>query len=154
MDPTAARATKVVRIPSLLSAAEIAEIHRVAALVASEAASEHRGPNRAWRVQYLQSDNALERHLPALAAKLRDAAARVDRDAGWNLLAPSGGWNLRCAEYHRMGEGGGLSDPRHYDLGSLLTLDVLLEPPVAGGVFCTTEPDEFCWYHGIEVCVQ
>ena len=40
-----------------------------------------------------------------------------------------------------MGEGGGLSDPRHYDLGSLLTLDVLLEPPVAGGVFCTTEPD-------------
>ena len=141
MEPTAARATKVVRIPSLLSAAEIAEIHRVAALVASEAASEHRGPNRAWRVQYLQSDNALERHLPARAAKWRAAAARVDRDAGWNLLAPSGGWNLRCAEYHRMGEGGGLSDPRHYDLGSLLTLDVLLEPPVAGGVFCTTEPD-------------
>ncbi|CAL1155365.1 unnamed protein product [Cladocopium goreaui] len=39
-----------------------------------------------------------------------------------------------------MHKGGGLRDPNHYDVGSLITVDVMLEEAEAGGRFQTLEP--------------
>eukprot|EP00435_Cladocopium_sp_Y103_P009231 s1476_g2.t1 len=39
-----------------------------------------------------------------------------------------------------MHPGGGLRDPNHYDVGSLITVDVMLEEAEAGGRFQTLEP--------------
>eukprot|EP00435_Cladocopium_sp_Y103_P010807 s1476_g2.t2 len=47
---------------------------------------------------------------------------------------------VRVAEFHEMHPGGGLRDPNHYDVGSLITVDVMLEEAEAGGRFQTLEP--------------
>ncbi|KAJ1616268.1 hypothetical protein T492DRAFT_1107787 [Pavlovales sp. CCMP2436] len=144
-----ARKTAVAHLPGLLSLDEIAELHRVAAQVQSEAASEYRGgadAGRAWRVIYLQTDGEFGRLLPALHAKLRRAAVEADSKESWGLLPPlrHDEWAVRCVEYHRMGRSGGLPDRGHYDCGSLVTIDVMLTRPGVdheGGLFCTREAD-------------
>jgi hypothetical protein len=100
----------------------------------------------AWRVLYLQAEGAFERLLPELHAKLRRAVADVDAAQGWGLLArlPPDEWAVRCAEYHQMGPSRGLSDPGHYDTGSLITVDVMLSRPGVdheGGELCTRKAD-------------
>ena len=50
---------------------------------------------------------------------------------------------MRCVEYHTVQPGGGLPDPKHHDIGSLLTVDILLSPRAefGGGTFSTLEAD-------------
>ena len=51
---------------------------------------------------------------------------------------------VRCVEYHTVQPGGGLPDPKHHDIGSLLTVDILLSSPsddFGGGTFSTLEAD-------------
>lgn len=50
--------------------------------------------------------------------------------------------NVRCIEFHQYTAGGGLTDPGHIDVGSILTLSVQLSHPEApdhGGRFTTTD---------------
>ncbi|CAJ1417269.1 unnamed protein product [Effrenium voratum] len=56
---------------------------------------------------------------------------------GWGLLR--GGAGLRVAEFHEMWPGGRLADRHHFDVGSLITLDVMLREPTEGGTFQTLE---------------
>lgn len=144
-----ARTTSVVKLPNFLSNDEIDELHRVAAELQCDEASEYRGgrdAGTAWRVLYLQAGNGFERLLPQLHAKVRAAAADADAAGGWGLLSPldPDDWSLRCAEYHSMRRSGGLPDPGHYDNGSLVTVDIMLSRPGidhVGGAFTTREPD-------------
>ena len=51
-------------------------------------------------------------------------------------------WYVRCIELHLYTTGGGLTDPGHYDQGSVLTLSVQLSPQAPGengGRFLTTD---------------
>jgi predicted 2-oxoglutarate/Fe(II)-dependent dioxygenase YbiX len=50
---------------------------------------------------------------------------------------------VRCIEYHHVRPGGSLPDPKHHDVGSLVTIDVLLCEPTdfTGGEFTTLEHD-------------
>ncbi|KAG8470340.1 hypothetical protein KFE25_008761 [Diacronema lutheri] len=135
---------------ALLSPAEIAELHRVATELSCPAATEYRGGrgdgSTAWRVLYVHAGGAFQARLPATHAKLRAAAVEADHAGGWGILsglAPSQ-WAVRCAEYHTMARSPGLSDPSHFDEGSLVTVDVMLSRPGVdhdGGAFCTRESD-------------
>jgi hypothetical protein len=60
----------------------------------------------------------------------------------WGLLK-AGDEEVRVAEYHEYTVGGAVSDPRHCDSGSLLTMSVLLSDPAdyTGGTFTTLELD-------------
>lgn len=63
---------------------------------------------------------------------------------GWGLLSrcmPPG--RLRCVELHTVGPGGALPQQKHFDHGSLVTVDILLSPTTAftGGVLHTLEPN-------------
>ena len=57
----------------------------------------------------------------------------ADAASGWNLLEAS--CNIRCIEFHECtasGGGGvetGAPGPKHYDAGSLVTLDLMLSQP-------------------------
>jgi hypothetical protein len=54
-----------------------------------------------------------------------------------------GSVGVRCVEYHEVHPGGSLPDRKHYDKGSLATIDILLSEPsdFAGGIFSTLEAD-------------
>jgi hypothetical protein len=57
--------------------------------------------------------------------------------------------------YHQYRDGGKLSDPLHYDAGSLITLDIMLSEPgkdFNGGELCTRELDERCVIVSIGLC--
>ena len=50
--------------------------------------------------------------------------------------------SIRCCEYHYHPVGGGLPDVRHYDMDSLITIDIMLDQPnvhFQGGHFQTLE---------------
>lgn len=148
MESAAARATRVASLAGVLTAADIEALHTTAAGVWNPKAVEQRAPAAsatpgAWTVLYIHTDGWLERLLPELHAKLVAAARRADRE-NWGLFEGIDEVSVRCAEYHRMATGGSLADPTHYDLGSLVTLDVMLTRPgddFEGGAFCTREAD-------------
>jgi len=152
MDCVAARGTQVVKLPGLVSVDEIKEVHEIAGrtgIVDCQPAYEFRGVDEKspclWKVLYLQTNSWFQSLLPSLNAKLKKAVFEADRQ-NWGLLTDytEDQIGVRCVEYHRMETGGSLRDPKHYDLGSLLTLDVMLTRPTEdfeGGQFSTLEDD-------------
>ena len=148
MDVQSARTTQVAHLRGVLTSSDIERLHETAASVRTPKAVEARAPLAsstpgAWTVLYMHTEGWLERLLPDLHAKLVAAAHEADK-AHWQLFDGNGQVSVRCAEYHRMAKGGSLADPTHYDLGSLVTLDVMLTVPgkeFEGGTFCTREAD-------------
>jgi len=138
-----ARASRVVHHPSLLDEDEIASVHALAASI---------GPHQidkagkiSWKTCYLNSGGRFGTDLPALKAKLIQAARDVDASNGWNVLrgVESSKLGVRVAEHHTVGVGGCLPWIHHRDWGSLVTIDVMLSAPgeFEGGTFQTSEVD-------------
>jgi hypothetical protein len=151
MDVATAQRTKVVRLPGFLGPAEIAEVHAAAAEAAGGAGVEVRSdpspdPRHVpeWVVSHLHSGGWFAQRLPWLLARAHEAARRADEEQGWGLLVPGVAVNLRVAEYHSMALKGRLGDPHHYDLDSLITVDIMLAAPredFEGGQLQTLELD-------------
>lgn len=154
-DEETAQRTQAIRVPGLLSRADIEDIHRAAAELAQQRpdASIDRSawgqPKGTWIVTFLNTAGAFEAALPELYARVRDAALAVDREH-WHLTAGVADINYRVAEYHTMHSSldgqptrGGLHTVRHCDQGSLITIDVLLTElsEIEGGVLQTLEAD-------------
>jgi hypothetical protein len=146
MEVANAQRTQVVRLEKFLSSEDIAMIHTVAK---SELATIRKGTKGAldvhtdsWKVLYLQSNNVFQRKLPALRQRILDAVREVDRN-NWRLFDNVDHVNIRVVEYHQMDEFGELADPKHYDLNSLLTMDIMLseEGAFEGGELQTKEAD-------------
>lgn len=128
--------TRVVRIPALLSDAEISSIEELhedlsgqlgtAGRTAGNQAAAYRQGK--WETAYLSTDGLFARHRPALRSKLLAAVMEVDRSEGWGLLDRVKPERLapRCVELHSVQPGGSLPYPHHYDAGSLITIDVML----------------------------
>ena len=78
-----------------------------------------------------------ERKLPAIRGKILELGRRVDRE-NWGQIAASGleagDLAIRFVEYHRMVEGAGLANPKHYV--SLSRLVVLPQGPLAVAGCC------------------
>jgi len=52
------------------------------------------------------------------------------------------GLQVRCMELHVYAPGGGLADPKHFDGGSVVTVDIMLEDTFTKGGFRTPEGDD------------
>lgn len=87
-------------------------------------------------------------------------ACAVDEQSGWNLITAGGdfrsGVNIRCAEFHEMKPGGSIPELRHFDVGSLLTIDILLchtskDKKDRGGIFQTVEKNDLLQDHKFDV---
>ena len=145
-----ARRSAVKRIPRFLTDAEIDELTATAALVEAEVGAVAR-PTRGggWSTVYLNAE--LGRRLPWLRERVFAAASAADQELWGGVLAGKT-INLRCAEYHTVTPPGNLAFERHYDHGSLITIDTMLSDSssFAGGAFATSEPGDYLLQHPFE----
>jgi len=135
-----AQQTEVVRLQKFLSVEDIELIHKVAEDARTGSYTErHTG---SWNVLYLQHNNVFKNKLPDLRQRILEAVRRVD-NKNWSLFDNVEHVNIRVVEYHHMDEFGELADPKHYDLNSLLTMDIMLseEGAFEGGDLQTEEAD-------------
>ncbi|KAH8053463.1 hypothetical protein JL720_14670 [Aureococcus anophagefferens] len=135
MLPTEAQRTAVARIPGFLSARECDDVRDVVrglkcATIERSAGGQHvfMGP---WTTTYLHTDDQFRQRLGGLRSRLLAAAVAVDGRERWGQLDETADVNFRTAEYHQYQPGGGLRDARHYDAGSLITMDLMLAAPGA-----------------------
>ena len=142
MDVTSAQQTQVVRLEKFLSLEDIELIHRVAKIELTSMTKGLDVHTDSWRVLYLHNNNLFQQKLPALRQRILDTIREVDRN-NWRLFDNVEHVNIRVVEYHQMDEFGELSDPKHYDLNSLLTMDIMLsdEGSFEGGDLQTYEAD-------------
>jgi len=157
VDVPAARTTRVMRAPALLTAADIALIADVhTAVLAAEDAGTNNPQNREHDRKVCtflnrDPDNPIRRMAPRVLAKLLRFADRAWGEAAWSgeasrpgpLRGISGGvrsLSIRVVEHWEYSVGGALVDPWHYDGGSVLTVVGLLCDGFEGGVFRTHEP--------------
>jgi hypothetical protein len=134
--PECAQRTEVVRLPAFFSKEETEKI-----LALGETVPVHRFlREEKWETRYLHADGRFATALPTLLDKLLAAAHMVDTQQGWGLLTGRA-IGVRLAEMHRVqpSMSSTLLARKHYDRGSLLTLDVMLKPASAGGIFSTLE---------------
>ncbi len=145
-----ARRTAVKRIPRFLTDQEIDELTATASLVEAEIGATER-PTRGggWSTVYLNAE--LGRRLPWLRERVFGAASAAD-DELWGGVLAGKAVNLRCAEYHTVTPPGNLAFERHYDHGSLITIDIMLSDATAfeGGAFETSEPGDYMLQHPFE----
>ena len=138
-----ARASRVQHVEGLLTDDEILSVHALADTVGPHQVNKAGKLN--WKTSYLNSMHHFSTHLPALKAKLIQAARDVDARSGWNVLSgvESSKLGVRVAEHHTVGVGGCLPWIHHRDIGSLVTIDVMLSAPedFEGGRFQTSEVD-------------
>lgn len=141
----ASRATSVRRYANFLSDDEIEAIHAAADSVrglTGEVSRSNGLEEGSWRTVFF--NHRLATLLPDLHARLVAAARDADESSGWGVLdAQRVQLAMRCAEYHVVTTAGGLPNEKHYDAGSLITMDLMLSEADAfeGGVFQTLEPD-------------
>ena len=145
-----ARRTAVKRIPRFLSDQEFDELKATAAAVEAEVGAVAR-PTRGggWSTVYLNAE--LGRRLPWLRDRVFAAASEADHEL-WGGILKGKAVNLRCAEYHTVTPPGNLAFERHYDHGSLITIDIMLSDATAfdGGAFATSEPGDYLLQHPFE----
>ena len=160
----AVQRTHAVRRPKFLSEIEIAELLRAveemkptAGRFARDAEGLVQLGSAPWETHYLHTGGAFSRLCAGLRQKLLDEALAVDGEQGWDLLsnreASCGRIQFRTVEYHQVEAAGALPDRRHFDGGSLVTIDVMLERPGVdfdGGEFVTEEEDGSLTVHTFE----
>ena len=142
MDVDKAQQTEVIRIKKFLSLEEIEMIQSVAKdelVQGNESLKKH---SLNWKVVYLQANNIFHKKLATIRQKILETVQQVDNN-NWRLFDNVEHVNIRVVEYHKNEVNHELSDPKHYDLNSLLTMDIMLseDGDFEGGDLQTLESD-------------
>ena len=153
MAPGAAQETRVIRLPRYVNEEEIEEIkaHVAEMRRQHEVGMLERGEdgrpklNGAWQTAYLHTENAFERRMGPLYDRMKTTMREVDAQ-NWRVTSafPSSEVNFRTIECHEYHAGGRLTDARHFDAGSIITMDIMLAEPGVDfddGEFVTKEVD-------------
>ena len=144
----AASLARVVRVPNFLSQDEIALVRRLERAHHERLA--HPPPaRRGWHTTYLSAGGLFRAAAPVLHRRLGELRYKVDLSpfvpAGGPEQPPSSepsaseqlqllrGLEARCIELHEGRAGGSLNDPHHFDNGSVVTVDVMLDDGFTGG---------------------
>lgn len=89
---------------------------------------------------YLQTNNIFEAELGWLYLRIRKLAKDVNASQWWGFnIGDSCSFNVRVAEYHEMYKGESLRNNKHYDCGSLITVDIMLHEANEGAQLQTLE---------------
>lgn len=141
-----AQLTSVSKVKHLLSAIEISAIlsfveeARLPAYTSNAEEDVDINGSPIHTTTYLQTNNLFETKLPWLHRRLLKVVRRLNRINQWGFdIGVSSLISVRVAEYHEMRVGGSLRNVEHYDIGSLLTVDIMLQEATEGAVFQTLE---------------
>ncbi len=89
---------------------------------------------------YLQTHNIFEERLGWLHQRVLRILRPLSKANQWGFHVNSvSSFNVRVAEYHEMEVGGALRNSEHYDIGSLVTVDIMLQEATEGAIFQTLE---------------
>jgi len=131
----------VIRLPKYLTEEDISTIYGVQQRYRSAHGEPH--PKRAfWLTTYLSTasvdaPDGMFRHVaPELFEKICALRHSVDPRCG-SSPAELEDLRVRCIELHAYARGGGGLDPKHYDSGSVVTVDLMLDDDFEGGLFQT-----------------
>jgi hypothetical protein len=80
---------------------------------------------------YINTDNLFSSKLRWLKDRIFPLIWIANERSHWGFDTTSEKINIRVAEYHEMEVNGSLRDHHHYDVGSLITVDIMLS-----GVWC------------------
>lgn len=153
MPPVQAQLTKVVRLPCFLNEEDINFIQKESVrahaecLVARVSKNENgkcvEGPGSVWETTFLHTDRFFTTQMSIIRSRILAAALTVDA-SNWQLLKDfdASSVNFRSVEYHTYRPGGKLCFEKHFDGGSLITVDIMLSEPgvdFTGGEFTTLE---------------
>lgn len=139
MTPEEALGTEVVHLRAFLTHEEVEDmLEQIRLVQADELAGKTQrdsgfGAKRVvscWQTTYLHTDHIFQQRFGALHTKLRRAIFEADA-ANWKVLQgrKASALNFRTAEFHEYTASGQLSGEKHFDAGSLITMDVLLSDP-------------------------
>lgn len=162
VDVGSARAARVMHTRALLTADDIAAVEAVRLQVLNGQSELENNPQNAGHMlkvgTFLNNPPAycMVNEAPQVVGKMVRFAMQAWEAAGWSgtcdgcpgpLARIEGGvpsLSLRVIERWQYEVGGGLVDPRHYDVDSVLTIVALLSESsdFDGGVFRTFEPDD------------
>jgi hypothetical protein len=144
-----AQKTKVVRHQKFLSSAEVREVLAVvygsdlSAYTSNYNEDQDEKGNPVHTTTYLQTHGLFYKRLGWLQQRIRELVQTVSVEQGWPFDLQRGGiWNVRVAEYHEMRVGGSLPHVEHYDIGSLITVDIMLQTAEEGALFQTLEAQD------------
>ena len=133
---------KVVHVPKFFSPADIALVHRLRDLHHKRLGVPP--PARTgWDTTYLSAGGLFSAAAPELHRRLGDLRHEVDLSPFEWADGPQAARELlsslepRCIEMHEGRPGGSLNDPRHFDNGSVVTVDVMLDDGFTGGDLST-----------------
>lgn len=139
-------------------------------------------PDSPWHTSYMSTNGLFQRNHQELLDKLIDVAIEADVINGWNILTNNVNYfgydvdkdvntqvafnststkldevksnlRVRVVELHSVDKNGSLADTHHCDIGSLVTIDVMLTAPdvdYTGGQFGTLEKDGKLHMHTFE----
>lgn len=142
-----AQRTRAVRVEKVFSSEDIKKLLDEHARVRDNCGivlKKHGEEAQNWSTTFLHTDGIFAAAFPKLRKKILETAAAVDAAEGWGLLdAAPATPALRCVELHTVGPGGALPEQKHYDHGSLVTVDIMLSSTkdFEGGTLSTLEPD-------------
>jgi hypothetical protein len=156
----AARASQVMHAPALLNTSDLQDIEAVRNIIAAAETPLVNNPQNATHKKKICTflNNPphyyMRTHAPHVLEKMLRFGRRAWADANWSGDADTPGplyvitdgmpsLSIRVAEHWEYTVGGGLVDPLHYDVDSVLTLVALLsdENDFTGGTFRTLEAD-------------
>ena len=82
----------------------------------------------AWKTTYLHSGHWAKDRIPHLLNHILRTAKEIDQSNKWHVMKNRSQLNFRTIEFHEYTEGGGLLNWRdkHFDDGSLITIDIML----------------------------
>lgn len=87
--------------------------------------------------KYVSTAHIFRNEFAWLHSKIRELVCTVSARQHWHFNTYSEHFQLRVAEWHEMWEGGSLDSFNHYDIGSLVTVDLCLEEALQGARFQT-----------------
>ena len=147
-DSALAQRCAVTRVPNFFSRTDVLAVFALRERHRS-LLGQSRDARRGWHTTYISADGLFREHEPELLARCsrltqlvdpRLFAAEADGELVRSVLSDMQ-LQVRCAEVHEACRGGSLSDPKHYDKGSVVTVDVMLDDSFEGGQLQTLEPD-------------
>ena len=145
--------SKVIRVEKFLSREEIKQILEYAEANKNEFGRRKRDAkgvikykdDYTWETLFLHSDGKFQSQFPLILERIKNLIAKVDTSYKWNLLIPPSTSassniinsssiiiNTRTIEIHEVLPNGGLPDRKHFDGGSLITVDIMLSDPENG----------------------